>query len=140
MDLRKIFTISGKSGLFKMISAQKTMMIVESLIDKKRMPAFARERMSSLAEISMFTEDADVSLKEVLVAIYKKENGGKAIDPKSDNEALKSYFAEVLPNYDRERVHVSDIKKLVSWYNLLLENNLVDDKEEEETEETATEK
>ena len=115
-------------------------MIVESLIDKKRMPAFARERMSSLAEISMFTEDADVSLKEVLVAIYKKENGGKAIDPKSDNEALKSYFAEVLPNYDRERVHVSDIKKLVSWYNLLLENNLVDDKEEEETEETATEK
>lgn len=135
MKLSEILSISGKSGLFMLVSRSKSGVIVESIADKKRVPAFGTDRISSLEEISIFTYEKDVPLKEVLKSIYDKENGGKAIDPKSDGKLLKAYMEEILPDYDSERVYVSDMKKLFTWYNLLVQNNLLDFSSVEEEEE-----
>lgn len=137
MKLSEILSISGKSGLYVLVSKNKNGVIVESISDKKRFPAFATDRISSLEEISMFTYEKDVPLREVFKSIFDKENGGKAIDPKSDPKLLKDYMESVLPEFDRDRVYVSDMKKLFTWYNLLQENNSVDFSEiEEEVEES----
>lgn len=136
MKLSEILSISGKSGLYVLVSRSKSGVIVESISDKKRFPAFATDRISSLEEISMFTYEKDVPLKDVLKSIYDKENGGKAIDPKSDAKLLKEYMEAVLPEFDRDRVYVSDMKKLFTWYNLLQENNMIDFSAAEEVEET----
>lgn len=130
MDLSKILSITGKPGLYLILSQTKSGALVESLIDKKRFPVFLNEKISTLSEISIFTTDEDVLLKEVLHSIYKKENGGKCIDSKSDNKDLKNYMLEVLPNFDQERVYVSDMKKLFSWYNFLHSVNYLDFSEE----------
>ena len=138
MDLSKILSISGKSGLFKVVSNAKNAMIVESLLDQKRFPAFGHEKISSLEEISVFTQGEDMPLKDVFNAFFTKLEGKPAIDAKSDNPALKKFFAEMIPDFDPGRVYVSDIKKMISWYNLLLEHNLLDfteKKEEEKPEE-----
>lgn len=135
MDLSKILAITGKPGLYLVISQTKSGALVESIIDKKRIPVFATEKLSSLNDISIFTTDEDLPLKAVLKAIYEKENGGKCIDHKSDNNALKKYMEEVVPNFDKDRVYVSDIKKLFSWYNLLQQENLLDFSEETENNE-----
>ena len=132
MDLSKILAITGKPGLYLVISQTKSGALVESIIDKKRIPVFATEKLSSLNDISIFTTDEDLPLKTVLKAIFDKENGGKCIDHKSDNNALKKYMEEVVPNFDKDRVYVSDIKKLFSWYNLLQQENLLDFSEETE--------
>ncbi|NVN94801.1 MAG: DUF5606 domain-containing protein [Bacteroidetes bacterium] len=132
MDLSKILAITGKPGLYLVISQTKSGALVESIIDKKRIPVFATEKLSSLNDISIFTTDEDLPLKTVLKAIFDKENGGKCIDHKSDNNALKKYMEEVVPNFDKDRVYVSDIKKLFSWYNLLQQENLLDFSEESE--------
>ncbi len=142
MDLSKILAITGKPGLYLAISQTKSGALVESIIDKKRIPVFSTEKMSSLNDISIFTTGEDLPLGAVLKAIYEKENGGKCIDHKLDNNALKKYMEEVLPTYDKERVYVSDIKKLFSWYNLLQQENLLDFTEEtvnEENKETVQE-
>lgn len=131
MELKDILAISGKPGLFKNIGQSKNGVIVESLIDQKRFPAFAHERISSLAEISVFTTGEDVELQKVFKIIYDKYEGKEAIDPKSDGEALKVFMKEILPDYDEDRVYTSDIKKLVSWYNLLASENLLEFPEEE---------
>ena len=131
MDLSKILAITGKPGLYLVISQTKSGALVESIIDKKRIPIFSTEKMSSLNDISIFTTEEDLPLKTVLKAIFEKENGKKCIDHKSDNNALKKYMEEVLPNFDKERVYISDIKKLFSWYNLLQQENLLDFSEEE---------
>ncbi len=137
MKLSEILSISGKSGLYVLVSKNKNGVIVESISDKKRFPAFATDRISSLEEISMFTYEKDVPLREVFKSIFDKENGGKAIDPKSDPKVLKDYMESVLPEFDRDRVYVSDMKKLFTWYNLLQENNSIDFSEiEEEVEES----
>jgi hypothetical protein len=130
MDLSKILSITGKPGLYLILSQTKSGALVESLLDKKRFPVFINEKISTLSEISIFTIEEDISLKEVLHSIYKKENGGKCIDSKSDNNALKNYMLEVLPNYDQDRVYVSDMKKLFSWYNLLQSVDMLDFTEE----------
>jgi len=135
MDLSKILAITGKPGLYLVISQTKSGALVESIIDKKRIPVFATEKLSSLNDISIFTTDEDLPLKAVLKAIYEKENGEKCIDHKSDNNALKKYMEEVVPNFDKDRVYVSDIKKLFSWYNLLQQENLLDFSEETENNE-----
>lgn len=146
MDLKKILTISGKPGLFQLMAQSKERIIVESLIDKSRLPVFPNNKVSSLEDISIFTTSEEVPLKDVLKKIYTVENGGKAIDPKSDNSTLKKYMEKILPDYDQNKVYVSDMKKLFSWYNSLLENNLLSfpekEKEEEKTkkEETNSEK
>lgn len=136
MKLSEILSISGKSGLYVLVSRSKSGVIVESISDKKRFPAFATDRISSLEEISMFTYEKDVPLKDVLKSIFDKENGGKAIDPKSDAKLLKEYMEAILPEFDRDRVYVSDMKKLFTWYNLLQENNMIDFSATEEVEET----
>ncbi|MEI7499499.1 MAG: DUF5606 domain-containing protein [Bacteroidota bacterium] len=141
MDLSKILSVAGKNGLFKVVSQSKNAVIVESLIDGKRFPAFGHEKISSLEEISVFTTGDDISLKEVFKAFYIKLEGKPAIDSKSDNKDLKAFFLEMIPDYDQNRVYVSDIKKMVIWFNMLLQKNLLDfnEKEDEEIPKETTE-
>ena len=138
MDLKEILSVSGKSGLFKVVAQAKNGAIVESLIDKKRFPVFTSDKISSLSDISVFCEDSDMPLKDVLKRIYDKEQAKTAI-PGDGNDKLKSYFEEVLPEYSKERVYVSDIKKIISWYNLLLQNDLLKFEEEIVAEEHKSE-
>ena len=121
--LKRILSISGKPGLFELVSQGKNMLIVESLKEKKRLPAYTHEKILSLGDIAMYTEDGEVPLIEVFNTMKKKESGKPAqIDiKKADSKELAAYLAEVLPNFDRERVYSSDIKKLISWYNILVE-------------------
>lgn len=132
MDLSKVLSIAGKPGLYQMISQSKSGLIVESLIDGKKIPAFSHERISSLEEISIFTETDDVPLKEIFVKIFEKEDGKKTISHKSSANELKELLKSVLPDYDEDRVYVSDIKKMINWYNLLVDKNLIDLEEPEE--------
>lgn len=126
MDLSKILSISGKNGLYKLITQGKNNFIVESLEEGKRIPAFSHDGISTLDNISIFTEDEDVALGMVFQAIFKKENGAETPAILNDNAKLKKYFEEVLPNYDKERVYVSNIKKVLVWYNILVKHNLID--------------
>ena len=121
--LKKILSISGKSGLYKLISQGRNMLIIESLKEKRRMPAYAHEKILSLGDIAMYTNEGEVPLNDVMKSIKEKE-GGKVIEidlKKADAKILSDYMAVILPNYDKERVYVSDMKKLFSWYNLLIE-------------------
>ena len=123
--LKSILAISGKPGLYKLISQAKNMLIVESVSpDKKRMPIYASDKVISLGDIAMYTDDDEVPLANVLEAVKQKENGAvAALDyKKASAEELHAFMAEVLPEYDRDRVHTSDIKKLIQWYNLLIAN------------------
>lgn len=120
MELREILAISGQPGLFKYVAQSQRGVIVESLLDGKRMNASATSKVSALTEISMFTEGDDIALADVFTRIYEHTGGQPAISPKSTPEQLKAAFAEVLPEYDRDRVHVSDIKKCFSWFNILV--------------------
>lgn len=135
MDLSKILSISGKPGLYKMLAQTKNGLVVESLMDGKRFTAFSHERVSTLEEISIYTEDEDMPLKEVLKAIYDKQEGKAAISHKSDGTELKAFFEEAVPTYDKENVYISDIKKVIGWYNKLVEHQLLDFTEEEEKKE-----
>lgn len=139
--LKTILSISGKPGLYKLVSQGKNMLIVESITeDKKRMPAYGNEKVISLADIAMYTNDAEVPLRDVLVSIKEKESGNEiALDVKKVTpEQLREYLGTVLPDFDRDRVYANDIKKLVSWYNILVKNNLLDF-EAEKVEEVAAE-
>lgn len=129
MDLSNILSITGKGGLFKLVSRTPNSFIVESLEDGHRFPAFSHDGVATLDNIAIFTEEGEVSLQSVFQSIFKLENGAKKEMPK-DNNAMKAYFAEVLPEYDRDRVYVSNIKKVIAWYNILVNNNLVDLEEE----------
>ncbi len=139
MDLTEILSISGKPGLYKMISQTKTGMLVESMNDQKRFPVFAHEKISSLEEISIFTETDDIPLKKVFQKINTMMEGDKAPSHKSSANELKDFFEDVVEDYDKERVYVSDIKKVIQWYNILLEKELLDFTEEEDEEEQKTE-
>ena len=137
--LKEILSVSGKPGLFKLISQGKNMFVAESLIDHKRIPVYVRDKAVSLNDISIYTDNKDVPLKKVLRLMKEKENG-QAIDfnPKTiTSEELKAWFAAILPDFDRQRVYPSDIKKIMLWYNLLLCEGLADfvENEEEEIEE-----
>lgn len=125
MDLSKILSISGKPGLYLLVSQTKTGALVESLLDGKRQPAFSNERISSLEDISIFTLEEDIPLKKVFELIYSKEKGGECISHKSDNNKIVQYMEEILPDFDRDRVYVSDMKKLFSWYNILNAKGLI---------------
>jgi hypothetical protein len=126
MDLSKILSISGKPGLYKVLAQTKNGAVVESIPDGKKFTAFSHQRISTLEEISIFAEGDDLPLKDVLKAIFDKLNGQPALSHKSDGAALKTFFEETVPSYDKENVYVSDIKKVIHWYNLLLEQNLLD--------------
>jgi len=134
MNLKDILSISGKGGLFKFISQGRTGIIVESFEDKKRTVVHSSAKVSALKDIAIFTETEEVPLGDIFKKIYEKENGKKTINHKSSSEELKAFMAEILPEYDKERVYVSDIKKLVQWYNLLVQMNLLKPEEEEKEE------
>ncbi|MEN8123683.1 MAG: DUF5606 domain-containing protein [Bacteroidota bacterium] len=138
MNIDKIVSISGKPGLYQVISQNKNAVIVESLLDKKRIPVNSLQSISALSDIAIYTYDEEIPLREVFLNIHKKENGEMTIDPKSDKKQLQSYFNEVLPNYDEERVYPSNIKKIVLWYNTLVEAGFdfssLEEKKEEEKE------
>lgn len=120
--LKDILSISGKPGLFKLISQGKGALVVESLLTGKKAPAFTHEKIISLGDIAIFTEEEEKPLFEVFCVLNEKEEGKIAsISPKAKPDELKAYFAEVLPNFDRDRVYPNDIKKLISWYNILIE-------------------
>ena len=127
--LKTILSIAGKPGLYKLISQGKNMLIVETVdAAKKRVPAYAHDKVISLADIAMYTDAEEVPLSEVLEAVKKKENGAVASInyKKASADELHAYFAEILPNYDRDRVHNGDIKKLISWYNILVNNGITE--------------
>ena len=139
--LKEMLSISGKPGLYKLISKGKNMFIAESLTDQKRIPVYSRDKVVSLGDITMFTNDGDVRLARVFKSIMQKENGETiSFSPSITPNELKTYFAEILPDFDRERVYPSDIKKVMSWYNLLVSSGFTDFEEEEEEEKEEKEK
>lgn len=139
MSLDKILSISGKPGLYQIVTQTRTGAVVESLIDKKRITVGAHSNISILSEIAIYTLTEEVPLKEVLKKIKEKEEGqATSISHKDGKDALEEFFFEVLPDYDEDRVYASDIKKVVQWYNLLQKNNLLDSLEEEKVEEKET--
>jgi hypothetical protein len=125
MILKDYLSIGGEHGLFRFIAQGRNAIIVEHLETGKRSSAFGSAKVSSLEDISIFTEGEDMPLSKVFDSIFEKHGETAAIDPKSDNEALKKWFGEVLPGYDRERVYPSDIRKLATWYNTLHKLNLL---------------
>jgi len=139
MDLSEYYSIPGKPGVFKMLSQSKNGAIMESLIDGKRLPVFTSDKISSLEEIGMFTNGDDIPLKNVFQNIFREENGNEAsVSPKADNKALQTYFSKVLPDWDKDRVYVSDIKKVIAWYNLLVVKNLISLEDESKNEDSPT--
>lgn len=133
--LKDILAISGQPGLFKIVSKGSKNLIVESLIDGRRIPAHSTNKIISLEDIAIFTDTAEVPLKDVLKKISDKEDTKPSIDPKSNGNVLKAYFKEILPDFDESRVYVSDIKKVIQWYNALQSKGMLIF-EEEETEST----
>jgi hypothetical protein len=137
--LKGLLAISGQQGLFKLVAESKNNIIVESLETGKRMPAYSTSKISALEDIAIYTDAAEVPLKKVFKAISEKENGGEALSHKSSTDKLKAYFAEILPEYDRERVYISDIKKVILWYNILHSKEMLDFTEVEEEEKSNLE-
>mgnify|MGYP001313002592 CR=1 FL=1 len=126
MNLEGIISITGKSGLFKVISQGNNVVIVENLTDKKRMPITARYQANSLNEIGIYTLENTSPLSDIFDIIAKKENAKQSISHRADKEDLIQYFEEILPNYDVERVYISDIKKVIQWYNALQTAGLIE--------------
>ena len=139
MELKDILAISGQPGLFKYVAQSTHGVIVESLTNGRRMNASATSRVSALTEIPMFTEGDDIPLADVFTNIYNYTEGKEAISHKESPEKIKAYFAEVLPDYDRDRVHVSDMKKCFSWYNTLVKAGFTEFKLPEQAQPEAEE-
>lgn len=140
MELKKILAITGKPGLFKLVAQSRNGVIVESLEDGKRTPITASQNVSTLGDIAIFTDEGELPLVDIFRTIFKKEDGKATISHKESAASLLSYFTEIVPNYDRERVYASDMKKVFQWYNALQKHGLVDlEVEPETTEGTAEE-
>ncbi|HUV01130.1 MAG TPA: DUF5606 domain-containing protein [Bacteroidales bacterium] len=139
MILKDILAISGEPGLFRFIAQGKNAIIVEHLETGRRSSAFSSAKVSSLEDISIFTEDEDIPLGKVFDKIFEKENGGPTVDPKAAVNDLKKYFEEIVPDYSKDKVYVSDIKKLFHWYNILQKKDLLIKEEPEATPEVAPE-
>ena len=137
MNLKEILAVVGYSGLYKFISKGRNGVIVESLLDGKRNNLSSSIKISSLDDIAIFTETEEIPFEKILHKIYTKENGKPCLSTKSDPEKLKAWFAEVLPEYDRNRVYVSDIKKIANWYNILLDSSLISFEETSAEEEVS---
>ncbi len=135
MEIKGIISISGKPGLHKVISQTKNGLIAESLIDNKRFPVYSNQQISALEDISIYTYEDDVLLSEVFGKLYEIEGGKASINHKSSAAELSAKVEEALPNYDKERVYASDIKKIVQWYNLLIKNDLLHPAKQDEVKE-----
>ncbi len=141
MDLSKIISVAGKTGLFRVVAQGRQAIIAESLIDGKRIPVHTSMKVSSLDEISMFTTGDDVPLSKVLESLHKVEKGGPSVDPKESEDKLFKKLGEALPEHDRERIYASDVRKLFTWYAQLLKAGEFEAKAKpEEKEEKETEK
>lgn len=138
--LKTILSISGRPGLYRLVNRGKNMLIVESIATKKRTPAYAHDKVISLGDISIYTVEEDIPLSTVL-EVVKEKNNGQPVDIKAigNDDAVREYFAEILPDFDRERVYTSDIKKLLTWYNQLLEGGVTEFAEKEENDDAASE-
>ena len=121
MEFSKIIAVTGKPGLFEVVSQTKTGVIVASLHDKKRFPITSTQNISMLENIAIYTYEEEVLLLNIFKKIFEKEAGKKSISHKESGTQLKSYFSEILPEYDEERVYASDIKKIIQWYNILVD-------------------
>lgn len=137
MSLEKILSISGKPGLYKLKTQTRNGFLAESLIDGKKISVGARDNVSLLSEIAIYTLTEELPLREVFKKISEKENGGQTINHKVPKVELEEFFFEVLPDYDEDRVYPSDIKKVVQWYNLLQKNGVTDFSEEETNDKEA---
>ncbi len=135
MELKKILAISGQPGLFQYVAQSANGVIVEALADGRRMNAPASSKVSAMSEIAIFTETEEIPLAKVFETLYAHTGGKQAISHKADQAELKKLFAAILPDYDRDRVHMSDIKKVVSWFNALVEAGMTDFSIEETEEE-----
>lgn len=141
--IKKIISVSGKPGLFRLVNQGKNMLIVEALGSGKRQPIYARDKVVSLGDISIYTTEGDEPLAQVFENVSAKAEG-KPVDLKafSDDAAIREYFAEILPTFDNDRVYTTDIKKLLSWYNLLIANGItefIEEKPAKEPKENAAE-
>lgn len=138
--LKKILSISGRPGLFRLVSQGKNMLIVENLATGKRTPAYARDKVVSLGDIAIYTTDEDIPLPDVFEKI-KEANNGQPVDLKAykTDADLRKYFATILPDFDDERVYTNDIRKVFSWYNQLIAANVTDFKDNEIAEDQAAE-
>lgn len=137
--LKRILSISGRPGLFRLVSQGKNMLIVESLQTGKRTPAYAHDKVVSLGDIAIYSDDDDTPLTDVFEMI-KSKTECKPVDVKSmDNADIRAYFKEIMPNFDDDRVNTSDIKKVFSWYNQLLAANITEFKENEVEQDKAAE-
>lgn len=134
IDLTGIISISGQPGLYKIVAQSKNGIIVEGLADKKRSNVYASTKVSTLSDISMFTTGDDKPIDEIITTIFEKEKGGAAPDNKADDKTIEKYFGEVLPDYDKDRVYISNIRKLLSWYNALQSTGNLKEKEEKQNE------
>ena len=133
MALEKVLAISGKPGLYKLVTQTRTGFIAESLIDQKRIAIGIQQNVSVLSEIAIYTLAEEVPLANVFKKISEKEDGKTtAVSHKDSKDKLEEYFFEILPDYDEDRVYVSDIKKVIQWYNLLVKNDLLNKSDEEE--------
>lgn len=130
IDLTGIISISGQPGLYKIVAQSKNGIIVEGLSDKKRVNVYSSTKVSTLGDISMFTTGDDKPIEEIMTSIFEKEKGGAAIDNKADDKAVEKYFGEILPDYDKDRVYVSNMRKLFTWYNSLQTTGNLKEKEE----------
>jgi len=142
MSLEKILSISGKPGLYELKTQTRSGLLAESIVDGKKISVSARQNVSLLSEIAIYTLTEELPLREVFSKISEKENGGEAISHKSSKDELEEYFFDVLPEYDEDRVYPGDIKKVLQWYNLLTKNGFTDFSNksvEEDTSNIATE-
>ncbi len=124
MEFEKIIAVSGKPGLFQIISQSKNAVIAESLLDNKRVAINASSNISLLDNIAIYSYEGDVKLATIFKTIFEKEGGKETISHKSSNQEVLSYFLEVLPDFDEDRVYASNIKKVIQWYNLLVKSGL----------------
>jgi hypothetical protein len=139
MVLKDILSISGEPGLFRFIAQGKNAIIVEHLESKKRSSVYGSSKVSSLEDIAIFTEKEDMPLSKVFDLIYENAAGGAAVDAKSDPAKLKDWFSAVLPDYAKDKVYISDIKKVAAWYNILHNLNLLVKEAPEKTEDAPKE-
>lgn len=140
MDLKDLMAISGYPGLYKFISQGRNAIIIESLEDKKRMSVYSTSKVSTLEEIAVFTDSEELPLSDVFKRMYSHSDGKEVLSHKSPNDQIKKFFEEVLPEYDRERVYVSDMKKIIHWYNLLVKYDMMHPEDEDKDEDKDEEK
>ncbi len=135
MEFDKILSVSGKPGLYELKTQTRAGVLAQSLVDGKKIQVNLRNNISILSEISIYTYADEIPLKEVFYKIYQKTDGQKSIDHKSPKKELEKYFRDILPEYDEERVYQSDIKKVIQWYNILIENDFTDFQDEKKSDE-----